>query len=161
MGVVKKNTLGNFLRKLDRVESYNFDREKIANDVAELGVKIAREEYDNSEGADVQVDAFVNNDSVDIVAQGVGLAFREFGTGRVGEGSGYPAENLPTTDVPITGNWEYYYDSPHKVTVNGKEGWFYGKTFTEGQKAGMQMFLTSQRLQNELGEKIAQKIKGE
>lgn len=161
MAVVRKNTLGRFLNKLERVQKYDFDKTSLAEEIADIGIEIAREEYDKYKGEDVQVDAIVNNDSVEIIAQGEGLAFREFGTGRVGQRSGYPVEYLPKSDVPITGNWQYYYDSPDKVTVNGKEGWFFGKTFTEGQDAGMQMFLTSQRLQNELPERIAKKIKGE
>jgi hypothetical protein len=96
-----------------------------------------------------------------VVAEREGLAYIEFGTGRVGQQSNYPNDKLPQSGVPITGNWEYYYPSEHKITKDGEEGWMLGSNFVKGQSAGMQMYRTSQRLRQEISSIIKNKIKGD
>lgn len=75
------------------------------------------------------------------------IAFFEFGTGEVGRGT-YPSESyLPSSGVPITGNWEYYYideENSHKATVNGVKGWWWGAKFVKGNKAEAEMWRTAE-----------------
>ena len=79
-----------------------------------------------------------------IFANGNAVAFFEFGTGEVGRGT-YPSESyLPSTGVPETGNWEYYYPSDAKATVNGVKGWWWGAKFVKGNKAEAEMWRTAE-----------------
>ena len=75
------------------------------------------------------------------------IAFFEFGTGEVGRGT-YPSEAyLPSSGVPITGNWEYYYKSEHKGEKNGVKGWFLDEErtrFVKGNKAEAEMWRTAE-----------------
>jgi hypothetical protein len=75
------------------------------------------------------------------------IAFFEFGTGEVGRGT-YPSEAyLPSSGVPITGNWEYYYKSEHKGVKNGVKGWFLDEEhtiFLKGNKAEAEMWRTAE-----------------
>ena len=72
------------------------------------------------------------------------MAFFEFGTGEVGRGT-YPSETyLPSSGVPITGDWEYYYPSDAKATVNGVKGWWWGAKFVKGNKAEAEMWRTAE-----------------
>ncbi len=140
MSFVKRNDLGRFANKLYKIGTNN-----LANTTTELladkGKEIAREQY---KGTTISVDSIVNNNTATIIANGKQVAYLEYGTGLIGKGT-YKG-NLPTNGVPITGNWEYYYDSPHKVIENGKQGWYLGKIFTEGRVAGNQMFNTAKSL---------------
>lgn len=79
-----------------------------------------------------------------IFANGNAVAFFEFGTGEVGRGT-YPSESyLPSSGVPITGDWEYYYPSDAKATVNGVKGWWWGAKFVKGNKAEAEMWRTAE-----------------
>jgi hypothetical protein len=72
------------------------------------------------------------------------IAFFEFGTGEVGRGT-YPSESyLPSSGVPITGDWEYYYPSEAKATINGVKGWWWGAKFVKGNKAEAEMWRTAE-----------------
>ena len=72
------------------------------------------------------------------------IAFFEFGTGEVGRGT-YPSESyLPSSGVPITGDWEYYYPSEAKATINGVKGWWWGANFVKGNKAEAEMWRTAE-----------------
>ena len=134
---------------------------QIADEIARRGEQIAREEYAGISKVNITHETMGNGMSR-VVAERAGLSYIEFGTGRVGEQSNYPEQNLPKSGVPITGNWDYYYEpSDSKDIVNGQEGWWFGKTFTIGQPAGMQMYRTSQRLRNEMASIIKNKIKGD
>lgn len=166
MVVVKKNTLGNFLSKLEKVEKFNFDKQNIIDKVQEFGEKVAREEY---EGTKVVISSITDESSVTIKAEGKGIAYMEFGTGRIGDGTyegqlptepltfESPKGNIPK-DIHTTQGWEYDYDNP-KTKIMG--GWFYGGTFTMGQPAQAQMFNTAERLKKELAVEVGEKIIGE
>ena len=79
-----------------------------------------------------------------IFANGNAVAFFEFGTGEIGRGT-YPSESyLPASGVPITGDWQYYYPSDAKATVNGVKGWWWGAKFVKGNKAEAEMWRTAE-----------------
>lgn len=166
MAVVRKNTLGRFLNRLGKVEKFNFDKQNIIDAVQAVGEKTAQEEYT---GTHIIVSSEVDNSSVTIRAKGEGIAYMEFGTGRIGEGT-YKGQ-LPTEpltfespkgrepkEIHTTQGWEYDYDNP-KTKIMG--GWFYGGTFTMGQQAQAQMFNTAERLKKELAIEVGEKIIGE
>ena len=136
---VKKNNLQRYLQKLENVSKINI-AETTASILVEKGVEYAQQEYAGSKQTKIQGEVKDTNGT--ITASREGLMFIEYGTGLVGKGT-YEGE-LPTSGVPITGNWEYYYDSPRKK--NG--GWYFGSTFTRGRVAGMQMYRTAKSLKN-------------
>lgn len=153
--------LESFRNKLQRYSNINASlTNQVAEEVAKRGEQIAREEYAGLSKVNVTHETMGRGMSR-VVAEREGLAYIEFGTGRVGQQSNYPNENLPQSGVPITGNWEYYYPSEHKVTKDGEEGWMLGSSFVKGQSAGMQMYRTSQRLRNEMANIVKNKIKGD
>lgn len=153
--------LESFRNKLQRYSNINASlTNQVAEEVAKRGEQIAREEYAGLSKVNVTHETMGRGMSR-VVSEREGLAYIEFGTGRVGQQSNYPNENLPQSGVPITGNWEYYYPSEHKVTKDGEEGWMLGSSFVKGQSAGMQMYRTSQRLRNEMANIVKNKIKGD
>lgn len=130
---------------LDKISSEEM-RNKIANEIAKKGAEFAAEEYS---GENVVV--LTNNDSdgkAKIVAQGQEVAYIEFGTGEEGRGT-YPGI-LPSSGIPLTGSWHYYYPSKHKRTSkNGTLGWFHNKKFHIGRKAGACMWRTAIELRKD------------
>ena len=152
--------LESFRNKLQRYSNINASlTNQVSEEISKRGEQIAREEY---AGRDVNVYHETLGGGVSrVVAEKEGLAYIEFGTGRVGQQSNYPNDKLPQSGVPITGNWEYYYPSEHKITKDGEEGWMLGSNFVKGQSAGMQMYRTSQRLKNEMASIIKNKLKGD
>ena len=153
--------LESFRNKLQRYSNINASlTNQVAEEIAKRGEQIAREEYAGLSKVNVTHETMGSGMSR-VVAERDGLSYIEFGTGRVGEQSNYPTENLPKSGVPITGNWEYYYPSKHKITKDGEEGWMLGSNFIKGQSAGMQMYRTSQRLKNEMASIVKNKLKGD
>ena len=153
--------LESFKNKLQRYSNVNARfTNQVAEEIAKRGEQIAREEYAGLSKVNVTHETMGSGMSR-VVAERDGLSYIEFGTGRVGEQSNYPTEKLPQSGVPITGNWEYYYPSEHKVTKDGEEGWILGSSFVKGQSAGMQMYRTSQRLKNEMASIVKNKLKGD
>lgn len=138
---VKKNNLQRYLQKLENVSKINI-AETTASILVEKGVEYAQQEYAGSKHTEIQGEVKDTNGT--ITASREGLMFIEYGTGLVGKGT-YQGET-PTSGVPITGQWEYFYDSPHKNRELG--GWFFGNTFTRGRVAGMQMYRTAKSLKN-------------
>ena len=153
--------LKNFAKKLEKIGGQTSDfKHQLVKKITQRGKEIAQQEYDSSNIKKVNVTKHSNkNGTGQIIAEGEKLAYIEFGTGRKGESSNYPTENLPKEGVPITGEWEYYYPSEHKVTKDGKEGWMWGKVFMEGQEAGMQMYRTSKRLEQEMKSMVKEFVK--
>lgn len=83
-----------------------------------------------------------------IYAKGNAVAFFEFGTGEYARGT-YQG-NLPQSGVPITGKWEYYYDSEHKTENKyGVKGWTWGRAFVKGNPAEAEMWETSQYIREQ------------
>lgn len=160
--------LNNFRNKLQRHANASSQPARlVAEHIAKQGEQFAREEYAGVQGVSVYHES--NGATSRVVAEGEGLAYIEFGTGRVGEQSKYPNEKLPKQGVPITGQWEYYYPSQYKRTskTTGEEGWYHkfegeeDARFTKGQSAGMQMYRTSQRLRNYMATQLKIKLKGD
>ena len=167
--------LRDFRRKITAFGSstQNIERE-LVREVVDKGCDIARQEYSSIEG--VEISAKYGHNSGQIIASGKEVAFIEFGTGRVGEGT-YPKTHLPTGTISFedasgtmqsTKGWQYYYPSKYKRVLKktGEEGWFHkpdgekdAKFFT-GQQAGMQMYRTAQRLKVECKAIINNKING-
>ena len=153
--------LNSFRDKLKKYSNVNARfTNKVATEIAKRGVDIATEEYVGISNVNISHQS-IGSGMSKIIAEKKGLSYIEFGTGRVGEQSNYPEANLPKQGVPITGDWEYYYPSEHKITKDGAEGWMLGSNFVKGQPAGMQMYHTSQRLKNEMVNIVKNKIIGD
>lgn len=168
--------LNKFKLKLNNLseKSVKFSNE-ILEEIGRIGEQIAREEYAGVEGVNIHHET--SSRVSRIVAEKEGLAYIEFGTGRVGEQSNYPKESLPKQTLLFespkgytqrTNGWEYYYNNKNtKRTAFGVEGWYHkfhdklDATFVVGQKAGMQMYRTQQRLKNEIPNILKNKIKGD
>ena len=99
----------------------------------------ALNEYKSHERFDIQVHYDNNGKTASIYAEGDQVAFYEFGTGRVGENTYQGA--LPTSQVPITDSWIYFYPSSAKrITKSGSEGWFWDNKFHRGIMAEAEMW---------------------
>lgn len=149
MKLVKRNDLDRYYSKLKGITSGEYG-EKVRDLLVREGVQEAQSQY---AGTHFQVDSQTDENKGTIIASGKGIAYVEYGTGLVGEGT-YEGET-PKSGVPITGDWKYYYDSPHKILG----GWFYGKTFTRGRVAGMQMFNTAKSLREYVKTDLAKDIR--
>ena len=159
MSVKKTNTLNRFLGNLNRYKK-SIDTDKIADVIGDIGSNVAREEYSTSSVIPNEIRKEIIGNSVEIIAVGEKLAFSEFGTGILGEGT-YQGE-LPSKSLKLqfespqgvqqsTDGWEYNYRKKQQQTTKDWAGF----------PAKAHMFNTSQRLQNELGEQIKKTIKGE
>ena len=102
----------------------------------------AESKYTSHGHSSINVEYTNNGKTATIYARGKAVAFFEFGTGEYAKGT-YQG-NLPQSGVPITGSWEYYYDSESKAEINGIKGWFLGKNFVKGNQAEAEMWETSQ-----------------
>lgn len=167
--------LRDFRRKITAFgsSSQNIERE-LVREVVDKGCDIARTEYADIDG--VAVSGAYGNNTGQVIASGKEVAFIEFGTGRVGEGT-YPETHLPTGTISFedasgtmqsTSGWQYYYPSKYKRVSKktGEEGWFHKPDgekeakFYTGQQAGMQMYRTAQRLKMACKAIIKNKING-
>lgn len=106
--------------------------------------RYAENEYSQHGHSSITVSYDNGGTSATIYAKGRAVAFFEFGTGEVGRGTYPDNTKLPSSGVPITGGWEYYYPSEAKQTVNGVKGWHWGAAFVKGNKAEAEMWRTSQ-----------------
>ena len=153
MSFVVRNDLGRFLDKIKLSANVNKGiAQKALKKVVYKGVELAQNNYEM-----INVDIYyqIDGNTAKITAKKDGIAYIEYGTGLVGQSSGYPQEYLPKTGVPKTNSWQYYYDSPHKV--NG--GWYFGHTFTRGQVAGMQMYNTVKQLNEYIRKDLVKDLK--
>lgn len=142
MGFVKRNNLERYANRLYKISSKN-----VANQTVELladkGKTIAEKEYT---GTSISVTNEINDNVAQVIANGNQVAYLEYGTGVIGDGT-YKGK-LPTSGVPITGEWQYYYlPSNSKAVKDGKKGWYLKNgAFIEGRIAGNQMFNTAKSL---------------
>lgn len=153
MSFVVRNDLGRFLDKIKSSADMNKGiAQKALKKVVDKGVELAQNNYEM-----INVDIYyqIDGNTAKITAKKDGIAYIEYGTGLVGQSSGYPQEYLPKTGVPITNSWQYYYDSPYKI--NG--GWYFGHTFTRGQVAGMQMYDTVKQLNEYIRKDLVKDLK--
>ena len=160
----KINTSG-LERFSKKISLYNngFEYDTISQQIAEKGVDIIRQNYGSRQllGIDISKEG---KGERKITVSGVGISFDEYGTGNVGKGT-YEGD-LPTELIEFespagkhqeTQGWIYNY--PNKLTkVNG--GWYFGHTFTKGQKAQAQMFNSAKDLRKEMVGIALKVIKG-
>lgn len=144
--------INNFRQKLQKYNNFSDYASRLVAEILEEGKRIAENEYAGV--SDVLITTDQDGTVGKIIAKGDQVAYIEFGTGAyAGEYEG----KLPTSGVPITNKWSYYYDNPlYKRTVDGEKGWFTTQkekgvlTFEIGQKAGNQMYRVSKKLQEAL-----------
>lgn len=130
--------LNDFNKKI-RAVGNKLSNQNVLIALAEAAVKKAKEEYAKNSINSVSVSYEINGDTVSIIANGDSVAFLEYGTGDKAKGT-YKG-NLPQSGVPITGKWEYYYDSEYKDTVDGVKGWWLKvSVFVTGNEAGNYMW---------------------
>lgn len=159
MGIVIKNSLPNFMTRISKSRA-NLRKDNLLAKLGQLGVDIAQSEYQQSGYNPEYIYSETNENGILINAQGKGIAYSEFGTGFVGQGTyqgKLPTEPITFVSPKIKGKesenthttqgWEYYYDN---IKTKFMGGWFYKKTFTRGKVAKAQMFKTSQRLREEI-----------
>ena len=153
--------LDNFRRKVKNLS--NIDN--VSNDIINYGVNYAKGLYAGTE-------FIVYKDNKSIVAEGEGIIYQEYGTGREGEKSNYPKDKLPQNPIKLENGtvlpkWIYYYPNKRtKRTVNGVEGWFVpkslgGNRFRTGNPAGAEMWRTASNIRLNLKAIVKKSIKGE
>lgn len=161
--VVRRNDLNRFYGKLQNIRNV---AETATELIADNGEKIAKSEYAGINS--VQVIKDIDGNSAVISANGDSVAYIEYGTGLVGQGT-YKGD-LPTQTLTFespkdsgrintTQGWEYYYDNPRTKVLGG---WFFGRgysNFTRGQVAGNQMFNTAKSLREYIKTDLAKDIR--
>ena len=161
--VVRRNDLNRFYGKLQNIRNV---AETATELIADNGEKIAKSEYAGINS--VQVIKDIDENSAVISASGDSVAYIEYGTGLVGQGT-YKGD-LPTRTLTFespkdsgrintTQGWEYYYDNPQTKVLGG---WFFGRgysNFTRGQVAGNQMFNTAKSLREYIKTDLAKDIR--
>ena len=161
--VVRRNDLNRFYGKLHNIRNV---AETATELIADNGEKIAKSEYAGINS--VQVIKDIDGNSAVISANGDSVAYIEYGTGLVGQGT-YKGD-LPTQTLTFespkdsgrintTQGWEYYYDNPRTKVLGG---WFFGRgysNFTRGQVAGNQMFNTAKSLREYIKTDLAKDIR--
>lgn len=161
--VVRRNDLNRFYGKLHNIRNV---AETATELIADNGEKIAKSEYAGINS--VQVIKDIDGNSAVISANGDSVAYIEYGTGLVGQGT-YKGD-LPTQTLTFespkdsgrintTQGWEYYYDNPQTKVLGG---WFFGRgysNFTRGQVAGNQMFNTAKSLREYIKTDLAKDIR--
>lgn len=165
---VKRNDLDRYYSKLKNISSENLQKNALEL-LVDNGMENANTEYS---GTHFEVTSEVDDKKARIIASGSGIAYDEYGTGLVGEGT-YEGE-LPTQTltfispkrkagdtrpprVNTTHGWEYYYDNPETKFMGG---WFMGKGgFTRGQVASMRMYRTAKSLKEYVHNGLAKDIR--
>ena len=161
--VVRQNDLNRFYGKLYNIRNI---AETATELIADNGEKIAKNEYAGINS--VQVIKDIDGNNAVISANGDSVAYIEYGTGLVGQGT-YKGD-LPTQTLTFespkdsgrintTQGWEYYYDNPRTKVLGG---WFFGRgysNFTRGQVAGNQMFNTAKSLREYIKTDLAKDIR--
>ncbi len=165
---VKRNDLDRYYSKLKNISGENL-QENALELLVDKGMENAKYEYG---GTHFEVESEVDNNKARIIASGSGIAYDEYGTGLVGEGT-YEGE-LPTQTLTFespkrkswdsrpprintTHGWEYYYDNP-ETKMSG--GWFtvFGG-FVRGQVASMRMYRTAKSLKEYVHNGLAKDIR--
>ena len=141
---IKLDGLEHYIKTLEKYGELLKDFRKAMMALCEDAKQYAENQYTQYGHSSVTVSYENHGSTATIFANGNAVAFFEFGTGEVGRGT-YPSETyLPSSGVPITGDWEYYYPSDAKATVNGVKGWWWGAKFVKGNKAEAEMWRTAE-----------------
>ena len=150
--------LNKFLKKIQKAQK--LISANLLQEICEFAKSRGESLYKEHNHTSIKMRYAIEGDIAQVTANGKAVAFFEFGTGRVGEGT-YPDESkLPQTDVPITGNWEYYYPSESKAIVDGKEGWHFGAQFMVGRKAEAEMWTLCNEIRAEIPKIIKKYMDG-
>ena len=111
--------LKHYIESIERYSNLLTKFHEIMEMICRQAQEYALNEYKSHERFDIQVHYDNNGKTASVYAYGDQVAFYEFGTGRVGENT-YQG-TLPTSQVPITDSWIYFYPSSAKrVTKSGK-----------------------------------------
>ena len=144
---IKLDGLEHYIKTFEKYGELLKDFRKAMIALCEDASKYAEQQYAQYGHSSITVSFEPHGTRATIYAKGDAVAFFEFGTGEVGRGT-YPSEAyLPSSGVPITGEWEYYYidkEHSHKDTVNGVKGWWWGANFVKGNKAEAEMWRTAE-----------------
>ena len=141
---IKLDELEHYIKTLEKYGELLKDFRKAMMALCEDAKLYAENQYTQYGHSSVTVSYENHGSTATIFANGNAVAFFEFGTGEVGRGT-YPSESyIPSSGVPITGDWEYYYPSEAKATINGVKGWWWGAKFVKGNKAEAEMWRTAE-----------------
>jgi hypothetical protein len=149
---------------MDRVQNYGNLLKDFRNAmelICEDARRYAESEYAQYGHSDITVSYDNGGTMATIYARGEQVAFFEFGTGDVGNGTYPDTSKIPQSGVPITSSWVYYYDSPAKRTSHGVRGWFWDNKFRKGNQAEAEMWKTSQYIQTRARQIIQAYFKAE
>lgn len=145
---IKLDGLKHYIESIERYSNLLTKFHEIMEMICQQAEEYARNEYQSHERFDIQVYYENKGKTASIYAYGDQVAFYEFGTGRVGENTYQGA--LPTSQVPITDSWIYFYPSSAKrVTKSGSEGWFWDNKFHRGIRAEAEMWETREFIKQE------------
>lgn len=149
-----KNDLENFKTKLLRLNKQNSLVTSLAEKIAKKALEILTTKY---AGFDAVINVEISEGIVRLSVQGKQVAFDEFGTGTLGEGSSYEG-NLPTQLIEFespkgipqkTQGWQYNYRNKQ-----------YGTKALQGRVAQKRMFYTEQELIDFISNDLKSEIKG-
>ena len=145
---IKLDGLKHYIESVERYSNLLTKFHEIVEMICQQAQEYAMNQYKSHERFDIQVYYEKNGKTASIYAYGDQVAFYEFGTGRVGENT-YQGKK-PTSGVPITESWIYFYPSSAKrVTKSGTEGWFWDKKFHRGIRAEAEMWETREFIKQE------------
>lgn len=159
---ISRTGLDSFMAKVSALSVKG--SQEVLRTVAESGRAYAQAQYASDGDIAVGVEAKGNHAS--IIAQGEQVLYKEFGTGKVGEGT-YQG-NLPTQtfvfesptgsgEIQRTQGWEYFY--PNARTKRG-DAWYHKGQRYIGERAGGQMWKTREYVRVLLKQSMTEKIKG-
>jgi hypothetical protein len=141
--------LEHYIKVLQRYSELLNSFHSAMEELCAKATKFAKKQYSNEQHFEITVDYKNYGRMATIYANGEQVAFYEFGTGKVGSGTYWG--NLPTSDVPITVSWEYYYPSKakRKSSYTGEEGWFFENKFQKGIVAEAEMWKTAEYIRQQ------------
>lgn len=147
---IKLDGLKHYIESIERYSTLLTKFHEIMEMICQQAQDYALNEYKSHERFDIQVHYDNNGKTASIYAYGDQVAFYEFGTGRVGENT-YQG-TLPTSQVPITDSWIYYYPNEKTKRTSsrtGEEGWFWDNKFHRGIRAEAEMWETREFIKQE------------
>lgn len=147
---IKLDGLKHYIESIERYSNLLTKFHEIMEMICQQAEEYARNEYQSHERFDIQVYYENKGKTASIYAYGDQVAFYEFGTGRVGENT-YQG-TLPTSKVPITDSWIYYYPNEKTKRTSsrtGEEGWFWDNKFHRGIRAEAEMWETREFIKQE------------
>lgn len=142
--------LKHYIESIERYSTLLGRFHEIMEMICQQAQDYALNQYQSHERFDIRVSYENQGKRATIYAEGDQVAFYEFGTGRVGENT-YQG-TLPTSQVPITNSWIYYYPNEKTKRTSsrtGEEGWFWDNKFHRGIRAEAEMWETREFIKQE------------